>query len=133
MQYYAHYEEKTGKILGFYADEIHGKNIPTPNIAITEKEWQDALSNQHTRKVSMENLKIVETMLPTPTRAECLTGIRYRRNQLLTQTDWTQLADSAMSDDQKTAWRNYRQALRDFPATCNPYNPVWPEKSEVIK
>lgn len=38
--------------------------------------------------------------------------IRYQRNQLLLACDWTQIADST-SD--KTAWANYRQALRDLP------------------
>jgi len=132
MQYYAHYDENTGNIKGFYADEIHGKeNIPEPKIAISETEWQDALSNQGKRKVSRETLKIVETLPPLPTRDECLVGIRMQRNQLLVETDWTQLADAAMTDEQRTAWRNYRQALRDFPAVCNPYSPEWPEKPEI--
>ena len=128
MQYYAHYDKKTGKILGFYADEIHGTKIPEPKVPITEAEWQDALSNQNSRKISLETLKMVETVPPAATRAECLTGIRFRRNQLLAETDWTQLSDAAMTDDQKTAWRSYRQALRDFPAGCNPYSPDWPAR-----
>lgn len=40
---YAHLEEKTNKILGWYDDEIH-QNIPTPNIGITDETWQEAIN-----------------------------------------------------------------------------------------
>ena len=40
---YAHLENKTNKLLGWYSDDIHD-NIPTPNIKVTEKVWQEALS-----------------------------------------------------------------------------------------
>jgi len=34
-----------------------------------------------------------------------------------------------MNDDTKTAWSNYRKALRDLPANvADPANPTWPEK-----
>jgi hypothetical protein len=39
--------------------------------------------------------------------------IRNWRNAELNQTDWTQLVDSPVD---KSAWANYRQALRDLPA-----------------
>ena len=35
------------------------------------------------------------------------------RNQLLSQSDWTQLVDVSLTDEQKEAWAEYRQALRD--------------------
>ena len=43
-------------------------------------------------------------------------GIRKRRrNELLSQSDWTQFADSPLSDTKKAEWATYRQALRDLP------------------
>lgn len=39
------------------------------------------------------------------------------RNSLLTQSDWTQGADSPLSDSKKAEWATYRQALRDLPTT----------------
>ena len=39
---YANYDEKTNEILGFYDDDIH-LTIPTPNIKISDDEWQEAL------------------------------------------------------------------------------------------
>jgi hypothetical protein len=42
---------------------------------------------------------------------------RYIRNNMLTECDWTQLADAPLTDEQKTAWQTYRQELRDLPAS----------------
>jgi hypothetical protein len=46
-------------------------------------------------------------------------SIRQRRNSLLKDSDWTQLADVALTTDQKTAWAQYRQQLRDLPQTLD--------------
>jgi len=43
---YAHYDKKTGMLLGFYDDAIHPE-IPEPNIKITEEQWQEAISNNY--------------------------------------------------------------------------------------
>lgn len=43
--------------------------------------------------------------------------MRARRNALLVESDWTQLNDAPVN---KVAWAEYRQALRDFPATWTP-------------
>jgi hypothetical protein len=43
--------------------------------------------------------------------------MRANRNQLLAESDWTQLPDAQCD---KAAWATYRQALRDFPATWEP-------------
>jgi hypothetical protein len=40
--------------------------------------------------------------------------IRNWRNAELAACDWTQLTDSTVN---KTAWKTYRQALRDLPAS----------------
>jgi hypothetical protein len=37
--------------------------------------------------------------------------VRYKRNMLLTQSDWTQLADAPVDN---LAWAVYRQSLRDI-------------------
>jgi len=40
--------------------------------------------------------------------------MRAIRNDLLKESDWTQVADAPVN---REAWATYRQALRDFPAT----------------
>ncbi len=42
--------------------------------------------------------------------------VREIRTSSLFQSDWTQTADSPLSDSKKAEWVTYRQALRDFPA-----------------
>ena len=41
-------------------------------------------------------------------------NIRYNRDRLLADSDWTQLADSPLSSSKKTEWVTYRQSLRDL-------------------
>lgn len=53
--------------------------------------------------------------------------LRDERDRRLTVCDWTQLADSPLSSEQKATWAVYRQALRDIPAnTSDPEQVVWP-------
>ena len=55
------------------------------------------------------------------------TALRTQRNQLLQQSDWTQLQDAHLSAEKKSAWADYRQALRDLPdETTNPLEAEWP-------
>ena len=42
--------------------------------------------------------------------------VRDLRSSLLTESDWTQSADSPLSDSKKAEWATYRQTLRDLPA-----------------
>lgn len=46
--------------------------------------------------------------------------IKLIRNKLLSETDWTQLPDVALSDSEKQAWALYRQELRDLFTTNVP-------------
>ena len=59
--------------------------------------------------------------------------LRSRRNELLEISDISVLPDGwhVMNDDTKTAWTNYRQALRDLPAnTADPTNITWPSSPD---
>jgi len=44
-------------------------------------------------------------------------AVRVERNNLLSQSDWTQTADSPLTPEKKTEWATYRQQLRDLPST----------------
>ena len=58
--------------------------------------------------------------------AEFAANARNQRDTLLTQTDWTQVADAPVD---KAAWAAYRQALRDVPQQIGfPTTITWPEK-----
>ena len=61
------------------------------------------------------------------------TAIREHRDNLLTKSDWTQIADNQLTDEKKAEWRTYRQALRDITTyeTLQPQDPPFPEYLEV--
>lgn len=53
--------------------------------------------------------------------------VRQQRNTLLSETDWTQLNDAPLTDEEKEKYRTYRQALRDIPQQESfPENITWP-------
>jgi len=53
--------------------------------------------------------------------------IREKRDARLAQCDWTQLLDAALTLEQRAAWSEYRQALRDLPqAFENPEDVIFP-------
>lgn len=53
--------------------------------------------------------------------------VRDQRNRLLTECDWTVLADSPLSTSKKTEWKTYRTALRDISAADGfPFTMTWP-------
>jgi len=55
--------------------------------------------------------------------------IRTKRDSLLAESDWTQVADAPVD---QTAWATYRQALRDIPTQSGfPNNVTWPTEPGV--
>tara|TARA_R100001086_G_scaffold169816_1_gene92604 strand:- start:598 stop:993 length:396 start_codon:yes stop_codon:yes gene_type:complete len=63
----------------------------------------------------------IATLIET---AGTMKSIRSERNRRLAETDWWASSDLTMSDEQK----QYRTALRDFPAAVDLKNIVWPTK-----
>ena len=72
--------------------------------------------------------------VPEPTSEQQKMQIRAQRNLLLTQCDWTQLPDAPLTAEQKQAWAEYRQALRDVPEQAGfPENVAWPLVPEATQ
>ena len=71
-------------------------------------EWLD--SEQKPTKTEVAD-KIAELDASEPMRL-----LRIERNKKIALTDWRMLPDQTPSDD----WINYRQALRDLPASATP-------------
>jgi hypothetical protein len=53
-------------------------------------------------------------------------NVRTTRNTMLRACDWTQIGDVPLNSDQRRAWSEYRQALRDVTTQQDPMNIVWP-------
>ena len=72
-------------------------------------EWLD---NSQTKPTETEvNSKISELDNAEPMRL-----LRIERDTRIAKTDWRALADLTLTD----AWKTYRQALRDLPASATP-------------
>ena len=71
-------------------------------------EWLDS-GQQPTKQEIFD--KITELDAVEPMRL-----LRIERNKKIAETDWRMLPDQTPSDD----WINYRQALRDLPASASP-------------
>jgi len=52
--------------------------------------------------------------------------VRFVRNALLRDCDWTQNADSPLSVADKAAWATYREALRNLPLQLTFPHVQWP-------
>ena len=74
----------------------------------TGLEWLD--SGQQPSKEEVE-AKLIELDAAEPMRL-----LRIERDKKIALTDWRVLPDQTPSDD----WVNYRQALRDLPASASP-------------
>jgi len=75
------------------------------------------------KEIENGEAELVPYTPPAPTWGD----IRVKRNELLTASDWTVLPDVTL--DNKQAWLDYRQALRDITITFDtPSNVVWPVK-----
>ena len=54
---------------------------------------------------------------------------RTKRDILLSESDWTQLTDSQLTDAKKAEWATYRQSLRDVPSQDSfPTTITWPTR-----
>ena len=72
-------------------------------------EWLDSVETKPTE--TEINNKISEL-----DAAEAMSLLRLERNLRLAETDWRASSDLTLSD----AWKTYRQALRDLPASASP-------------
>lgn len=53
--------------------------------------------------------------------------VLVERNQLLANSDWTQLPNGPLTQQQQEDWAVYRQKLRDIPNQSGyPFDVIWP-------
>ena len=72
-------------------------------------EWVDKIQTAPTETEVTNKLAELDA-------AEPMRLLRIERNKKIAETDWRMLPDQTPSDD----WTNYRQALRDLPASATP-------------
>lgn len=115
------YAPSTG---GFYDPSIHGTNIPSDAISISDAEYDNLLAELSAGKVIVIGANGKPVAVDAPATPGTWEFIRAERNSLLLASDWTQLSDSPAD---KAAWSAYRQELRDVTSTyATPDEVVWP-------
>ena len=72
-------------------------------------EWQDSSQTKPTETEVTNKITALDA-------AEPMRLLRVERDKRIAKTDWRMLPDQTPSDD----WTNYRQALRDLPASATP-------------
>ena len=72
-----------------------------------------------------EDLVLVDPEFPEIIEIEA-SMTRSKRNTLLMESDWTQAADSPLTDDAKALWATYRTNLRELSGNSN-----WPFLEEA--
>lgn len=105
------------------------------NIIVADQDFADALKADWLDVINTadhEGVNIGDTWdgttftKPTPDYDAQWKLIRAQRAQKLQESDWTQLADVPLSDDDRAAWATYRQALRDITNQDDPFVIIWP-------
>ena len=119
------------------SDELLASWNVFPVVDVTAPAYDLATENCNQVNPTLENGEWMMTWAVTTASsseiAERLTAksaeVRSQRNQLLSESDWTQIPDSPLSDSNKTAWATYRQALRDITDNATSLDDVtWPTK-----
>ena len=110
---------------------IRTGNCPESDLHLKVKDGENifiGVADQITNKVIDGALVDIEVI----TLIDEMRLIRQDRNHLLTKSDWTQLPDAPLSEAQRQAWAEYRQALRDLPeSNFDPNLIQWPQPPEV--
>lgn len=114
---------------GFYIDGVHS-NIPSDVVDVTDDEHSAIFQGLTDGKVIGVNPKNGHPMVvdgqPIPLTWDL---VRTIRDNMLDDTDWTQVTDNALTEDQRDQWKTYRQKLRDITKTySDPTAVVWPVK-----
>lgn len=118
-------KEISSEILAeFNVVEVIASNSPEITYSQKISEVNPTLENGIWKQTfSVSNLTPEELSAKTSQKSF---AIREKRDELLANTDWTQVADAPVD---KVVWATYRQALRDVPAQAGfPHNITWPSK-----
>lgn len=115
---YAHLENNTNKLLGWYDDLVH-TNIPIPNIEVADEVWQEAININAN---CYENGKFIDKDFRTEEEKinEFQYLFRFNRDKLLVDiVDHYQkpLIWESLSEEQKDKVRQYRLDLLDATIT----------------
>lgn len=124
---YTKYKTATGEITGEFG--ASDPNQPFSNFVGSDESYIEGSYDNTKFKISDEKAVSIGT---AKLREQAIAEMKSERADKLLKSDWTQGADSPLSDSKKTEWATYRQALRDLPTTHAKIltidNVTWPEE-----
>jgi hypothetical protein len=105
---------------------LDGNNVVT-NIVVADPEFAQSQGWVVSDTAKIGRIYQGGEFVDPPVDLEALAEeVRAKRDRLLAESDWTQVADAPVD---QTAWATYRQALRDIPDQQGfPENVEWPVK-----
>jgi hypothetical protein len=114
---------------GFYDNNLHGlSQIPIDAIEISIEQHSmllKGLNSGGTISLDENNQLIIIPRSAEDTAVLQAINIRAKRNQILKDSDWTQLPDIPQAI--RDIWAAYRQLLRDLPQQSSfPNDIIWP-------
>lgn len=128
------YNKKTGDLLylveaseaslASYDTILTGVLTPSATIDLETNYFKDGEFKSRPKKPAAWYMWDGEKWVNTRTADEEWSIIREKRNELLANSDWTQLPDVPLAT--KEAWAIYRQQLRDITEQPDPFNITWP-------
>lgn len=108
------------KELGIYENFINVFNSEIERLK-QEKIEQEEKERLEEEKKNQEYEKYLEEL---ENSRDYWQELRFIRNQKLKETDWTQLPDNPLTEEQKQSWILYRQYLRDLPSIIEDPKPL---------
>lgn len=97
---------------------------------ILESELNRPVLNHMTEELDLSTTPYTVRKANNKAELNASNSLKLVRNNLLKECDWTQGADSPLSEAKKTEWATYRQALRDFDyhSKTETHGVTWPTK-----
>lgn len=115
-------------VIGEYDENTYYKNGKVEKLPLKEfdyLEWDNRKNGWYDPRTEQEIIEQKQNELNI-----ALENVKYKRNEYLAASDWTQFPDSPLSEEKRKEWAVYRQELRDMTENLDPFNPVWPKKPE---
>jgi hypothetical protein len=111
---------------GFFNSDLHAaESMPEDAVDISEEAYKALFDGQSAGRIIKWDAEAPYLADRVFSNDELEASARYKRDELLKNSDWTQNAD--ISQATKDMWAPYRQALRDVPQQSGfPSNIGWP-------
>lgn len=103
---------------GFYSTVVHGNDIPSDAVEITEQEHAALLAGVSAGKVITVDADGHPVLAdqPAPSQEVVVELERTWRDARIAETDYLAMPDYPLTDAQRGELYAYRQALRDWPS-----------------